>query len=86
MSVSANDEFDCIVCTIEKSAAFVNRLLREDKLDEYCCIIFDEIHMMLDPDRGGLLEDLIIKLNYYKSIGRFEFNHLFVSINIADLE
>lgn len=73
--MSPNEEFDGIICTIEKSAAFINRLLREDKLGEYACIVVDEIHMLLDHERGGLLEDLLIKLNYYKSIGRFEFGN-----------
>lgn len=68
--MSSNEEFDGIVCTIEKSAAFVNRLIREDSLKDFCSIIFDEIHMLLDTERGGILEDLLIKLKYYKSIGK----------------
>lgn len=70
VSTSPNDDFDAIVCTIEKSASFINRLLREDTLDDYCSIVIDEIHMVLDSDRGGHLEDLIVKLNYCKSSGK----------------
>ncbi|KAI6176199.1 DNA polymerase theta [Aphelenchoides bicaudatus] len=74
VSTSPNDEFDAIVCTIEKSAPFVNRLFREDTLKDYCTVIIDEVHMLIDSDRGGHLEDLIIKLNYCKSIGRFGYD------------
>ena len=70
ISVSLNEEFDGIVCTIEKAAALVNRLFREEAIDDYCCMVIDEVHMVLDSDRGGLLEDMIIKLNYHKSVGR----------------
>ncbi|BDA50034.1 DNA polymerase theta [Coccomyxa sp. Obi] len=50
------------VCTIEKANVAINRLVQENRLDELCCIVIDEVHMLNDPQRGPALELAITKI------------------------
>ena len=52
------------VTTIEKASSTVSRLAEEGRLDELCCVVVDELHMVGDPDRGAALESLLAKLRY----------------------
>jgi len=51
-----------IVATIEKANALVSRMLEEECLEQLCCVVVDELHMVGDEDRGYLLELLLTKL------------------------
>ena len=53
---------DIAVCTIEKACAIVNRLLEEGTPERLGCVAVDEVHMLGEGERGGLLENLLIKL------------------------
>ncbi|KAK9826374.1 hypothetical protein WJX81_004727 [Elliptochloris bilobata] len=50
------------VCTIEKANVTINRLIAEGRLDELCCVVIDELHMVSDPTRGPPLELALAKL------------------------
>lgn len=51
-----------IVATIEKANSLVSRMMEEECLDQLCCVVVDELHMVGDEDRGYLLELLLTKL------------------------
>lgn len=53
---------DITVCTIEKACSIVNHLLEEHTPDRLGCVAVDEVHMLGEGERGGLLEALLIKL------------------------
>jgi superfamily II helicase len=53
-----------IVATIEKANALVSRMLEEECLEQLCCVVVDELHMVGDEDRGYLLELLLTKLRW----------------------
>ncbi|CAD5215728.1 unnamed protein product [Bursaphelenchus okinawaensis] len=61
-SLSLNEEFSAVVCTIEKASSLINRIIKEGLIDEFCTIVIDEAHMVFDGDRGSILEDILIKL------------------------
>ncbi|KAK9824289.1 hypothetical protein WJX72_009203 [[Myrmecia] bisecta] len=59
-----NTDVGCLVCTIERANVLVNRLIEEDRLDDLCCIVVDEVHMADDATRGYLLELLLTKVQF----------------------
>lgn len=50
------------MCTIEKACGIVNHLLEEGTPEWLGCVAVDEVHMLGEGERGGLLENLLIKL------------------------
>ena len=50
------------MCTIEKACGIVNRLLEEGTPERLGCVAVDEVHMLGEGERGGLLENLLMKL------------------------
>ncbi|CAD5221682.1 unnamed protein product [Bursaphelenchus xylophilus] len=67
-SLSLREEFDAVVCTIEKGTSLVSRLIKDRVLDQFSTIVIDEVHMTFDNDRGTLIEDLLIKLKFMNTI------------------
>ena len=53
---------DVAVCTVERANSLVNTVLDMGRLDEICGVVVDELHMISDRDRGGLLEIVLTKL------------------------
>lgn len=52
----ASPKENIAVCSYEKGNAAFNRLKMEDFLQDLCCVIVDEFHMLADKDRGPALE------------------------------
>ena len=52
------------MCTIEKANVAINRLVKEGRLAELCCMVVDELHMVCDAQRGAALELSLTKLRY----------------------
>uniref|UniRef100_A0A0A9X7V1 Helicase POLQ-like n=2 Tax=Lygus hesperus TaxID=30085 RepID=A0A0A9X7V1_LYGHE len=50
------------ICTIEKGAGLINSLIEENRLSEVGIVVIDEIHLIGEPRRGALLENVCIKL------------------------
>ena len=51
-----------VVCTYEKAAWLVGRLVAAGRMAELGCVVVDEVHMVAEGDRGVLLELLLTKL------------------------
>ncbi len=43
------------MCTIEKANSVVNKMLEEDSLDQLGALVVDELHMIGDDDRCGVV-------------------------------
>ncbi|KAK9789551.1 hypothetical protein WJX73_010627 [Symbiochloris irregularis] len=54
-----------MVCTVEKANIIVNRMMEERTLNELCCVVVDEVHMLADAQRGGILESLCTKILFH---------------------
>ena len=52
------------VCTIEKANLIVNTLIEEGRIKDLGLVVFDEMHMLCQPNRGYLLEILGTKVKY----------------------
>jgi replicative superfamily II helicase len=52
------------ICTIEKANVLINSLIEEGRLNEIGLVVFDEMHMLGDPNRGYLLEILGTKIKF----------------------
>ncbi|KAF6203034.1 hypothetical protein GE061_003447 [Apolygus lucorum] len=50
------------ICTIEKGSGLINSLIEENRLSEVGIVVIDEIHLIGEPRRGALLENICIKL------------------------
>lgn len=67
------------VCTIEKANSLINSFIDSQRLDEIGAflilflkiisysgmVVVDEIHMLLDSERGLNLENFLVKLRYF---------------------
>jgi DNA polymerase theta len=58
------EEVHICVCTIEKANSMINQLIECGRLDEICMLVIDEVHMIMDVNRGYLLEILLTKVMY----------------------
>ena len=56
------EETDIGICTYEKANGMINRYLKEDQLEKIGLVVVDEVHMIGDESRGGIIELLLIKL------------------------
>lgn len=54
-----------MVCTVEKANIVVNRMVEDNQLSSLCCIVIDEVHMLADAQRGGILESLCTKILFH---------------------
>lgn len=52
------------ICTIEKANLITNTLIEEGRIDELGLVVFDEMHMLCQQQRGYLLEILGTKIKY----------------------
>lgn len=52
------------ICTIEKANLITNTLIEEGRIDELGLVVFDEMHMLSQQQRGYLLEILGTKIKY----------------------
>ena len=57
-----------MVCTVEKANLVVNRMLEEGTLGMLCCVVVDEVHMLADAQRGGILESLCTKILFHSAV------------------
>eukprot|EP00854_Cymbomonas_tetramitiformis_P005439 gene5439-6594_t len=53
-----------MVCTFEKANALISRFVQEGRLEDIGLVVVDELHMLAESDRGGLLELMLTKLLY----------------------
>ena len=53
-----------VVCTPERANSIVSQLLELGRLGKMCCVVADEIHMVCDERRGGVIELLLTKIAY----------------------
>ncbi|VDN57945.1 unnamed protein product [Dracunculus medinensis] len=56
--------WDTAICTIEKANSLINKSIDEDALERISVIIIDEFHMIFDPHRGQIVENMIAKIRY----------------------
>lgn len=61
---SFDEDVDIGVCTIEKANSIFNTLMEERRLEELCCMVIDEVHMVGDIDRGYVLELVLSKARF----------------------
>lgn len=61
---------DLAICTIEKANALVNKFIEEKTYFDIELFVIDELHLLLDDQRGFLLECLISKLMAIQKIQR----------------
>ena len=59
---------DLAICTIEKANSLVNRIIEEKLYFDINFFIIDEFHLLLDENRGYLLESLVAKLRAIEKI------------------
>ncbi|TKR65174.1 hypothetical protein L596_025617 [Steinernema carpocapsae] len=59
------EEWNAAVCTIEKANSLINRICEDSELHKIGTIVIDEVHMILEPSRGPLIEALLAKILYY---------------------
>ena len=59
------------VTTIEKASIAVSRLAKEGRLHELCAVVVDELHMVGEEGRGGVLEATLAKLRFAARKGAF---------------
>jgi len=60
------------ICTYEK--ALLNQFLEAGELEKVGVVVIDELHMVYEGDRGGVVENLISKILYINSTNRGERN------------
>ena len=52
------------VTTIEKASVTISRLAEEGRLGELCAVVVDELHLVGEQGRGGILESMLAKLRF----------------------
>ncbi len=58
------------VCTYEKAAGLLNQFIEAGELQQIGVVVVDELHMVFESDRGGVVENLINKILYINATGR----------------
>nr|XP_027193590.1 DNA polymerase theta-like [Dermatophagoides pteronyssinus] len=57
-----NNDYDLAVCTIEQGTKIIQSILKKkSKNNRFYTIIIDEFHIFFTPERGLLLENMLIK-------------------------
>ena len=79
----SEERVDIFICTIEKANNLINRMMEEKRLDEIAIVVFDEMHMLGDGERGFLLEMMVTKLLH---IGKKEIQIVGLSATLANPE
>lgn len=59
------------VTTIEKASVTISRLAEEGRLGELCAVVVDELHLVGEEGRGGVLESMLAKLRFADRRGAF---------------
>jgi replicative superfamily II helicase/DNA polymerase I-like protein with 3'-5' exonuclease and polymerase domains len=52
------------VCTIEKANILLQKMIEASRVQELCCVIVDEIHLIAESKRGTTLESILSKLKF----------------------
>ena len=60
----------CAVTTIEKAANAVSRALERGSFDELRIVVVDELHMVSEDERGGVLEGMLARIRHATRSGR----------------
>lgn len=58
------------MCTYEKASGLLNQFIEAGMLDQVGVVVVDELHMVLEEGRGGVVESLISKILYINRTGR----------------
>lgn len=71
-------ETNILMCTIEKANSFINKLVRENGIEELfnaiSCIVIDEFHLIGCKMKGYFIESIITKILYAKEVTKTEDN------------
>ncbi|XGW15549.1 hypothetical protein V3C99_001202 [Haemonchus contortus] len=60
-------EWTAAVCTTEKANSLINHAILDGHMTEIGLVVIDELHMVYDSSRGGVLESLCAKIILWNS-------------------
>ena len=58
------------MCTYEKAAGLLNQFIEADQVGKIGVVVIDELHMVFEGDRGGVVENLISKILYINATNK----------------